>query len=72
MSTHTRNGFKWSVNEILSLQREFELLNWSIDQIAEKHGRTPNAIMYKLDQEGFCDYNTLYSIYNDLNTTGGA
>ena len=67
MSTHTRYGFKWSVNEILSLQREFELLGWSIDQIAEKHKRTPNAIMYKLDQEGFADYNVLYSNYHDLN-----
>jgi len=63
MSTHTRNGFRWTVNEILSLQREFELLGWTIDQIAEKHKRTPNAIIYKLDQEGFSDYNELYSNY---------
>lgn len=68
MNPRTRNGFKWSVNEVLSLQREFELLGWSIDQIAEKHKRTPNAIMYKLDQEGFADYNVLYSNYHDLNT----
>lgn len=67
MNPHTRNGFKWSVNEILSLQREFELLGWSIDQISEKHKRTPNAIMFKLDQEGFADYNVLYSNYHDLN-----
>ncbi len=64
----SRSGFKWSVNETLSLQREFELLRWEIDQIATKHKRTPNAIMYKLDQEGFADYNVLYSNYNDLNT----
>jgi hypothetical protein len=63
-----RAGFKWNVNEILSLQREFELLGWSIDQIALKHKRTPNAIMYKLDQEGFADYNVLYSNYHDLNS----
>jgi hypothetical protein len=62
-----RAGFKWTVNEILSLQREFELLGWTIDQIALKHKRTPNAIMYKLDQEGFADYNVLYSNYHDLN-----
>lgn len=68
MSSHTRNGFKWSVNEVLSLQREFELLGWNIVQIAQKHKRTPNAIMYKLDQEGFADYNVLYSNYHDLNT----
>jgi hypothetical protein len=62
-----RAGFKWTVNEILSLQREFELLGWSIDQIATKHKRSPNAIMYKLDQEGFADYNVLYSNYHSLN-----
>jgi hypothetical protein len=69
MSTNSRYGFKWSVNEILSLQREFELLGWNIDQIAEKHRRTPNAIMYKLDQERFADYNALYTEYYNLNIT---
>jgi hypothetical protein len=72
MSTNTqqaRFGFKWSVNEVLSLQREFELLGWSIDEIAQKHQRTPNAIMYKLDQEGFADYNELYSAHHGLNTS---
>lgn len=68
MSTPARNGYKWSVNEILALQREFELLNWDIDIIAEKHKRTPNSIMWKLDQEGFADYNVLYSNYHDLNS----
>lgn len=62
-----RAGFKWTVNEILSLQREFELLGWTIDQIALKHKRTPNAIMYKLDQEGLADYNALYMNYHDYN-----
>lgn len=64
MRTINRNGYKWSINEILSLQREFELLGWDIDQIAAKHGRTVNAIMYKLDQEGFADYNDLFSNYH--------
>ena len=63
-----RAGFKWTVNEVLSLQREFELLGMTIDEIALKHKRTPNAIMYKLDQEGFADYNVLYSNYHDLNS----
>ena len=62
-----RAGFKWTVNETLSLQREFELLGMTIDEIALKHQRTPNAIMFKLDQEGFADYNVLYSNYHDLN-----
>ena len=61
----TRSGFRWSVNEVLALQREFELLGWSIDQIAQKHNRTTNAIIFKLDQEGFADYNDLCSnLYN--------
>ncbi len=69
MSTRNRIGNKWTVNEVLSLQREFELLEWDIDQIAEKHGRTANAIMYKLDQEGFADYDDLYCKYcTNLNT----
>lgn len=62
MTTYSRAGFRWSVNEILSLQREFELLGWDINQIATKHNRTPHAIMYKLDQEGLADYNVLYSM----------
>lgn len=67
MSTRNRIGNKWTVNEVLSLQREYELLGWDIDMIAEKHGRTANAIMCKLDQEGFADYNVLYSNYHNLN-----
>jgi hypothetical protein len=67
--TNQRYGFKWSVNEVLSLQREFELLGWDINQIAQKHQRTPSAIMYKLDQEGFADYNELYSTYHNLGTS---
>jgi hypothetical protein len=69
MTQHNRSGNKWTINEILSLQREFELLGWSIDQMAEKHGRTPNAIMFKLSNEGFADYNVLYSNYHNLNST---
>jgi hypothetical protein len=29
-----RNGNKWTVNEVLTLQREYELLNMSIQEIA--------------------------------------
>jgi hypothetical protein len=63
MNSYHRKGFKWSINEILSLQREFELLGWNIDQISNKHERTPYAIMYKLGQEGFADFNVLYDNY---------
>lgn len=68
MSNRSRIGNKWTVNEVLSLQREFELLGWDIDQIASKHKRTPEGIMNKLDAEGFADYNVLYSNYHNLNS----
>ena len=53
MSTIKRRGNKWSINEILSLQREYELLEWTIQKIAQKHERTNEAILYKLESEGF-------------------
>ena len=62
MSTNyeQRNGFKWTVNECLRLQREFELLNLPVQEIALLHKRSPYAIMYKLDSEGIADFNELY------------
>jgi len=51
--TTTRNGNRWTINELLSLQREYELLEWSVQQIAEKHHRTVEAILFKLQAEGF-------------------
>lgn len=66
--TYKRFGKKWNINEILQLQREFELLELSIDEIAKNHQRSPNAIMCKLDQEGFAEYNELYSHYQGLNS----
>lgn len=63
----TRFGKRWTVNECLQLQREFELLNLSVAEIADRHQRTPNAIMFKLDQEGLANYNVLYK-YHVLNS----
>ena len=57
-----RNGKRWTVNECLQLQREFELLGLSVAEISDRHKRSANAIMFKLDQEGLADYNVLYSI----------
>ena len=48
-----RTGKPWTINECLQLQREHELLEWSINDIAIKHKRTPNAIMYKIVKEEF-------------------
>jgi hypothetical protein len=51
--TYKRSGFKWSVNELLSLQREYELLEWTVQQIAKKHERSVEAILFCLESEGF-------------------
>jgi hypothetical protein len=53
MTTNMRFGKKWTINEILSLQREYELLEWSVQQIASKHRRSVRAILFKLEAEGF-------------------
>jgi len=47
----TRVNKKWTVNELLSLQREYELLEMDIFEIALKHKRSPKAILYKLEDE---------------------
>lgn len=55
MSTNKRHGNKWTINEVLSLQREYELLEWSVYEIADKHERTVMAIMSKLQKENFIE-----------------
>jgi hypothetical protein len=56
--TSKRSNFKWSINEILSLQREYELLELTVQEIAVKHERSVNAIVSKLENEGFIDSRT--------------
>lgn len=53
MQVLTRHGKRWTINELLSLQREYELLEWSVQEIADKHQRTVNSILFKLENEGF-------------------
>ena len=48
-----RHYNKWTVNEILQLQREYELLEMSVQDIAHTHDRTVNAIVSKLMNEHF-------------------
>jgi hypothetical protein len=48
-----RNGRKWAIPEILSLQREYQLLEMSIQEIAAKHQRTVESILFKLYNEKF-------------------
>ena len=64
-----RHGFRWNINECLRLQREFELLQLDLFEIASLHGRTVNAIMWKLDAEGLASYDDLCNQYysNKLN-----
>ena len=57
---YTRANAKWTVNECLRLEREFDLLKLSVQEIALLHDRSPNAIMYKLDAEGLADYNDVF------------
>lgn len=55
-----RNGYKWTVNECLQLEREYDLLKLSVPEMAILHKRTMNAIMFKLQAEGIDTYNNLY------------
>ena len=48
-----RHYNKWTVNEVLQLQREYELLEMSVQDIAKIHNRTVNAIVSKLMNENF-------------------
>jgi hypothetical protein len=50
-----RNYFKWNINEVLRLQREYELLGMTIHEIAESHSRSGAAILCKLEREGFIE-----------------
>ena len=67
MTIYRRSGFKWTVNELISLQREYELLEWTVQQIAEKHERSVEAILFRLEEEEFItSWNTARG-YNQIN-----
>ena len=53
MSTANRHSKKWSVAETLQLQREYELLRLTPEQIAPLHGRSERSVIYKIDSEEF-------------------
>jgi predicted nucleic acid-binding Zn-ribbon protein len=55
MTTNKRHRNRWTINETLSLQREYQLLEWTVYKIAEKHQRTVLAIMSKLQKEKFIE-----------------
>jgi hypothetical protein len=48
-----RHNFRWNIAEVLRLQREYELLGMSVQEIAKLHGRSVRAILCKLEKEEF-------------------
>ncbi len=55
MQQHKRANRKWTINEVLKLQREYELVGMDVNQIAEAHGRSANAIARRLEHEEIID-----------------
>jgi len=55
MQQHKRANRKWTINEVLKLQREYELVGMDVNQIAEAHGRSSNAIAHRLEHEEIID-----------------
>jgi hypothetical protein len=53
MTNCKRHYFKWNINELIALQREYGLLGLSIQEIANKHKRSVKSILCKLEQENF-------------------
>ncbi len=41
-------GKKWSINQGLAVERDFDLLKLPVDKIATKHGRSIGSIIFKL------------------------
>jgi len=55
MTPTKRSYKKWNINELIRLQREYELLELSIQEISRLHERTEKAILCRLEQEGFIE-----------------
>lgn len=51
-----RHNFRWNIPEIIRLEREYELLELSIQEIAKLHSRSVRAILCKLEKEGFIEH----------------
>jgi len=66
-SLHKRYNFRWNTNELLALQREYELLEMNIDDIAKKHQRSINSIIFKLLSEGFIEKEEDARGFNEYN-----
>jgi len=51
MMTTLRFGKKWTIPELIALEREYELLELTIQEIAERHQRSESAIVARLAYE---------------------
>ena len=61
-----RANLRWTINEILSLQRQYELLQLPVEEIAMLHKRSVKSILYKLQSEEFIDSSEFMKMFNDL------
>ena len=50
-----RHNKRWLDTELDDLHREYELLEWRIQEIASHHARCVDAILYKLQQIDLID-----------------
>ena len=64
-----RNNFKWNINELLRLEREYDLLKLNVIEIAKLHQRTQYAIVMKLQSEGIISN---YRVARGCNTSFSA
>lgn len=60
-----RANLRWTINETLSLQREYELLQLPVEEIAMLHKRSVKSILYKLQSEEFIDSSEFMKMFND-------
>lgn len=61
-----RANKRWTINETLKLQREYELLGMNVTQIASAHERSADAIAHRLEDEGFIESRTDARGYKEL------
>ena len=47
-----RSCNRWTIPELIALEREYDLLELTVVEIAQRHHRTENAIVSRLELEG--------------------
>jgi hypothetical protein len=48
-----RSWNRWTIPELIALEREYDLLELTVLEIAQRHNRTESAIVSRLELEGF-------------------